>query len=77
MAEFGIVVKYKPVSAMIKPDALSRKTRNAKEGLESQFFPDGTILGLDHGDRDMDIARDLNSPNLDLPDPDIGDDISS
>ena len=72
MVEFNIVVKYKSESAMIKPDALSRKTGNAKEGLESQFFPDGTILGLDYA-RD----RDMNSPNLDLPDPDIGIDISS
>ena len=75
MAEFDIVVKYKPGSAMIKPDALSRKTGNAKEGLESQFFPDGTILGLDYADRDRN--RDMNSPNLDLPDPDIGIDINS
>ena len=75
MAEFDIVMKYKPGSAMIKLDALSRKTGNAKEGLESQFFPDGTILGLDHADRDRD--RYMNSPNLDLPDPDIGIDISS
>ena len=28
---------------MVKVDALSRKTENAKEGIESQFFPDGTI----------------------------------
>ena len=68
MAEFDIVVKYKPGSAMIKPDALSRKRGNAKEGLESQFFPDGTILGLDHTDEDLDV---------DSPDPDIGADISS
>ena len=59
MAEFNIVVKYKPGSAIIKPDALSRKTGNAKEGLESQFFSQGTMLSLD------------------LPDPDIGIDISS
>ena len=44
---------------MIKPDTLSRKTGNVKEGLESQFFPEGTILSLN------------------LPDPDIGIDISS
>ena len=34
MGEFKIVVKYKPESPMIKPDALSRNTGNAKEGLE-------------------------------------------
>ena len=61
MSEFDIVVKYKPGSAMIKPDELSCKTGNAKEGLESPFCPDGTILGLDHVDRDIDIARDINS----------------
>ena len=63
MAEFDIVGKYKPGSAMIKPDALSRKTGNPKEGLESQFFPDGTILEVDH--------------DMDFPDPNIGADISS
>ena len=68
MAEFDIVVKYKPESAMVKPDALSRKTGNSKEGLESQFFPDGTFLGRDHADEALD---------MDSPDPDIGADISS
>ena len=68
MAEFDIVVKYKPGSAMVKPDELSRKTGNAKEGLESQFCPDGTILGLDRADEALD---------MDSPDPDIGIDISS
>ena len=29
---------------MVKADALSRKTGNAKEGVESQFFPDGTLV---------------------------------
>ena len=72
MAEFDIVMKYKPGSAMIELDALSRKTGVAKEGLESEFFPVGTILGLDYAS-----DRDMNSPNLDLPDPDIGIDISS
>ena len=43
LAEFSYIIRYKPVATMVKADALSRKTGNAKEGIESQFFPDGTI----------------------------------
>ena len=43
LAEFNFVVKYKPGPTMQRADALTRKCGSAKEGIELQFFPDGTI----------------------------------
>ena len=48
LAEFDFIIKYKPGSTMHRADALTRKSGNAKEGLEQQFFKDG-ILAMEAG----------------------------
>ena len=43
IAEFHFTIKYKPGSTMQKVDALTRKVGTAKEGIECQFFSNGTV----------------------------------
>ena len=48
VAEFDFIIRYKPGSTMQKADALTRKTGDAKEGSELQFFLEGTILPMEN-----------------------------
>ena len=65
IAEFTFTIKYKPGSAMQKADALTRKTGDAKEGVESQLFPDGTLmLNSQLNSPTPGITRKLDNPGI-------------
>ena len=66
------MAKYKPGPVMGKPDVQTRKTGDAKEGTEAQFFAEGTISALERecrtGDPDNEDPDADENPDIEAID---------
>ena len=62
LSEFNYMIHYRPGSKMGKVDAITRRSGDAKSGIEEIFFKDGQLLSLD--------GESVEEPN-DIPDPQL------